>query len=111
MTLCFDILARGVNTFPLIRRTVSPISAKMSGQNGTAPQRKYVTLVSKEGFEFVVLREATLVSPAIRSMLDPDKNFIEAQTGRCVFHDIRYVSNTAGNGKLGCPCETLCMFL
>ncbi|KAJ9157036.1 hypothetical protein NKR19_g3933 [Coniochaeta hoffmannii] len=60
----------------------------MSSRNGTAAQRKYVTLVSKEGFEFVVLREATLVSPAIRSMLDPDKNFLEAQTGRCVFHDI-----------------------
>lgn len=64
----------------------------MSAQNGTsAAQRKYVTLVSKEGFEFVVLREATLVSPAIRSMLDPDRNFLEAQSGRCVFHDIRYV--------------------
>ena len=60
----------------------------MSVQNGTA-QRKYVTLVSKEGYEFVVLREATLVSPAIRSMLDPDKNFREAQTGRCVFQEIR----------------------
>jgi transcription elongation factor B subunit 1 len=67
----------------------------MSAQNGLSAQRKYVTLVSKEGFEFVVLREATLVSPAIRSMLDPEKNFIEAQTGRCVFHDIRYVPNNS----------------
>ncbi|KAH8906728.1 POZ domain-containing protein [Coniochaeta sp. PMI_546] len=60
----------------------------MSAQNGTSPARNYVTLVSKEGFEFVVLREATLVSPAIRSMLDPEKNFLEAQSGRCIFHDI-----------------------
>jgi hypothetical protein len=67
------------------------LSGKMSAQNGTSPPRKYVTLVSKEGFEFVVLREATLVSPAIRSMLDPERNFLEAQSGRCVFHDIRYV--------------------
>ena len=85
----------------------------MSGQNGTAAQRKYVTLVSKEGFEFVVLREATLVSPAIRSMLDPDKNFIEAQTGRCVFHDIRYVSNSNSKRKAwplrdsACSCDEI----
>lgn len=64
---------------------------KMSAQNETSSPRKYVTLVSREGFEFVVLREATMASPAIRSMLDPERNFLEAQTGRCVFHDIRYV--------------------
>lgn len=32
---------------------------------------KYVTLVSSDGFEFVVLREAVLVSSAIKGMLDP----------------------------------------
>lgn len=68
----------------------------MSAQNETSPPRKYVTLVSREGFEFVVLREATMASPAIRSMLDPERNFLEAQTGRCVFHDIRYVNSTVG---------------
>lgn len=31
---------------------------------------KYITLVSADGFEFVVLREAALVSPIIKSMLD-----------------------------------------
>jgi elongin-C len=31
---------------------------------------KYITLVSADGFEFVVLREAALVSPFIKSMLD-----------------------------------------
>jgi hypothetical protein len=80
----------------------------MSGQNGTsAGQRKYVTLVSKEGFEFVVLREATLVSPAIRSMLDPERNFLEAQTGRCVFHDIRYVSTARSLCRM--PWTFVCM--
>lgn len=34
-------------------------------------QSKYVTLVSSDGFEFVVLREAVLVSSAIKGMLDP----------------------------------------
>ncbi|KAI1442437.1 POZ domain-containing protein [Annulohypoxylon stygium] len=49
---------------------------------------KYVTLVSSDGYEFVVLREATLVSPAIKSMLDPNSQFSEAITGRCVFQEI-----------------------
>ena len=31
---------------------------------------KYITLVSAGGFEFVVLREAALVSPIIKGMLD-----------------------------------------
>ncbi len=49
---------------------------------------KYVTLVSKEGFEFVALREATLVSPTMKGMLRG--NFSEAQTGRCTFPEVRY---------------------
>jgi elongin-C len=32
---------------------------------------KYVTLVSGDGFEFVVLRDAAMVSPAIKGMLGP----------------------------------------
>jgi transcription elongation factor B subunit 1 len=50
---------------------------------------KYVTLVSKEGFEFVALREATLVSPTMKGMLRG--NFSEAQTARCTFPEVRYV--------------------
>jgi hypothetical protein len=34
-------------------------------------QSKYVTLISSDGFEFVVLREAVLVSSTIKGMLDP----------------------------------------
>jgi transcription elongation factor B subunit 1 len=37
-----------------------------TGQN----QSKYVTLVSNDGFEFVVLREAACNSSAIKKMLD-----------------------------------------
>jgi transcription elongation factor B subunit 1 len=48
---------------------------------------KYITLVSADGFEFVVLREATLVSPTIKGMLRSP--FREAQTGRCEFPEIR----------------------
>jgi transcription elongation factor B subunit 1 len=31
---------------------------------------KYITLVSADAFEFVVLREAAMVSPIIKGMLD-----------------------------------------
>jgi transcription elongation factor B subunit 1 len=39
-----------------------------SGQNQTPS--KYVTLISSDGFEFVVLREAACISGAIKKMLD-----------------------------------------
>ncbi|KAI4870555.1 Skp1 family protein [Hypoxylon rubiginosum] len=58
----------------------------MPALNGN--QSKYVTLVSSDGFEFVLLREATFVSPAIKSMLDPKSQFAESKTGRCVFEEI-----------------------
>ncbi|KAI0403427.1 BTB/POZ protein [Xylaria palmicola] len=49
---------------------------------------KYVTLVSGDGFEFVVLREAAMISSAIKGMLDPRSQFAEARTNRCVFEEI-----------------------
>ncbi|OTB01017.1 hypothetical protein M426DRAFT_323800 [Hypoxylon sp. CI-4A] len=51
-------------------------------------KNKYVTLVSSDGYEFVLLREATLISPVIKNMLDPKSQFSEARTGRCVFEEI-----------------------
>lgn len=62
--------------------------------NSSASRSKYVTLVSSEGFEFVVLREAAHVSPTVKKMLDPTHGWTEAQTGRCVFEEIRYASLT-----------------
>ncbi|KAH6851149.1 BTB/POZ protein [Chaetomium sp. MPI-CAGE-AT-0009] len=50
---------------------------------------KYITLVSSDGFEFVVLREAALVSPTIKGMLRSP--FVEAQTGRCTFPEINAI--------------------
>jgi transcription elongation factor B subunit 1 len=49
-------------------------------------ENKYITLISAEGHEFVVLREAALVSPTIKGMLRGP--FVEAQTGRCRFEEI-----------------------
>ncbi len=43
---------------------------------------KYVTLVSGDGFEFVVLREAACVSGAIKRMLDP-KSMLSVQISAC----------------------------
>ena len=58
--------------------------------NGYEPgTSKYITLVSSDGFEFVVLREAALVSEAIKGMLRGQ--FTEAKTGRCVFPEIKCV--------------------
>ncbi|KAK3371528.1 BTB/POZ protein [Lasiosphaeria ovina] len=47
---------------------------------------KYITLVSSDGFEFVVLREAACASPTIAGMLR--NQMIEARTGRCSFAEI-----------------------
>jgi transcription elongation factor B subunit 1 len=43
-----------------------------------ADPSKYVTLISSDGFEFVILREAACVSGAIKRMLDPQSEYIEA---------------------------------
>lgn len=50
---------------------------------------KYITLVSCDGFEFVVLREAAMVSPFIRATLDPRSAFAEARDSRCTFAEIK----------------------
>ncbi|KAF7559106.1 hypothetical protein G7046_g5053 [Stylonectria norvegica] len=60
---------------------------------------EYITLVSADGFEFVVLREAAMVSPIIKGMLDQHiigatpltqsaGQFAEAQDARCVFQEM-----------------------
>jgi elongin-C len=65
---------------------------------------KYVTLVSGDGFEFVVFREATKVSPIISGMIDPRSGFAEAKDARCVFQEIRSVSTkTLGQHHIPSP--------
>jgi transcription elongation factor B subunit 1 len=41
----------------------------------TAAPSKYITLVSADGFEFCVLRDAAMVSPIIKGMLDERSAF------------------------------------
>ncbi|KAK3387559.1 BTB/POZ protein [Podospora didyma] len=50
---------------------------------------KYITLISGDGYEFVVLREAAMISPTITGMLR--NQFAEAKTGRCLFPEINGV--------------------
>ncbi|EMR68190.1 hypothetical protein MGN70_001678 [Eutypa lata] len=55
--------------------------------SGSEPS-KYITLISSDGFEFVVLRHAAFISPAIKKMLDPKSQFAEAKNARCNFEEI-----------------------
>lgn len=73
---------------------------------------EYVTLVSCDGFEFIIPRSAACISGTIRRMLDPSSTWIEdchcgmssllttscaigkfseALTGRCVLETLTYV--------------------
>ncbi|GME24995.1 Transcriptional elongation regulator [Neofusicoccum parvum] len=57
----------------------------------SAAMTDYVTLVSRDGFEFKVLRSAANISGAVKRMLDPTNNFAEAKSNRCVFENINGV--------------------
>ncbi|KAL9618994.1 MAG: hypothetical protein Q9204_008342 [Flavoplaca sp. TL-2023a] len=50
-----------------------------------SPQSEYITLISNDGFEFIILREAACVAGTIKRMLDPASNFAEASSGVCRF--------------------------
>ncbi|RYP85149.1 hypothetical protein DL770_005063 [Monosporascus sp. CRB-9-2] len=63
--------------------------------DGSEPSR-YITLISSDGFEFVVLRQAAFISPAIKKMLDPKSQFSEARTGRCHFEEINFHVRSSG---------------
>ncbi|OXV10375.1 hypothetical protein Egran_01867 [Elaphomyces granulatus] len=62
---------------------------------------EYVTLLSGDGFEFVIPRSAACVSGTIRRMLDTSNNFSEAISGRCVLEDLSGI-------VLEKVCEYLC---
>ncbi|KAF2227078.1 transcriptional elongation regulator Elc1/Elongin C [Elsinoe ampelina] len=56
-----------------------------------AEQSEYVTLVSSDGYEFVVQRSAAVISGAIKRMLDPNSGFAESTTGICKFENINAI--------------------
>ncbi|KAI4214929.1 MAG: hypothetical protein LQ351_002644 [Letrouitia transgressa] len=57
----------------------------------SAQPSEYVTLISSDGFEFIVRREAACVAGMIRRMLDTTSNFAEASAGKCTFDNINGV--------------------
>jgi len=73
--------------------------------NGYSEEGKYITLISSDGFEYVVLREATEISPTIKSMLR--NPFSESRTGRCDFPEIRYAISLPPLLPLICPSPSL----
>ncbi|KAF2431054.1 POZ domain-containing protein [Tothia fuscella] len=52
---------------------------------------EYVTLVSNDGFEFVIKRSCANIAGTIERMLNPDHNFAEAVSGKCHFENINGV--------------------
>ncbi|KAF2401516.1 POZ domain-containing protein [Trichodelitschia bisporula] len=52
---------------------------------------EFITLVSSDGFEFVVRKKAALRSGTIRRMVDQGSGFREGVTGRCVMETISAV--------------------
>ncbi|GAM85101.1 hypothetical protein ANO11243_031040 [Dothideomycetidae sp. 11243] len=54
-------------------------------------QSEYITLVSSDGFEFVIRRSAACISPTIKRMLDPTSGFAESTTGVCHFENIHAI--------------------
>lgn len=50
---------------------------------------EWVKLVSNDGFEFVITRDAALISGTIRGMLSQSSNFTEATENKIHFSNIR----------------------
>ena len=74
----------------ILRRRLFSEPVKVSNM-ATAPS-KYITLISGDDYEFVVLREAAMISPFIKRSLDPKSQFLEAKSGRCIFPEMRQVT-------------------
>ncbi|KAI6821587.1 hypothetical protein KC340_g11860 [Hortaea werneckii] len=54
----------------------------------TSSKSDYVTLISNDGFSFVVQRSAATISPMVRKMLDPQSMFMEAKNNTVRFDNI-----------------------
>ncbi|KAI9774284.1 MAG: Transcription elongation factor B (SIII), polypeptide 1 (15kDa, elongin C) [Geoglossum simile] len=56
-----------------------------------ASTSEYVTLVSSDGYQFVVKRSAACVSGALKRMLDPKSNFSEAIENKATLENLNGV--------------------
>ncbi|KAK5121810.1 hypothetical protein LTR85_004685 [Meristemomyces frigidus] len=53
-----------------------------------ASETDYVTLISNDGFSFLVQRSSARISPVIKRMLDPNGAFMEAKDNTCTLQNI-----------------------
>ncbi|KAK4543535.1 hypothetical protein LTR36_005430 [Oleoguttula mirabilis] len=53
-----------------------------------ASETDYVTLISKDGFSYVVQRSSARISPVLKRMLDPTGAFLEAKDNTCILQDM-----------------------
>ncbi|KAM0713162.1 hypothetical protein Q7P35_000614 [Cladosporium inversicolor] len=51
-------------------------------------QSEYVTLISSDGYSFIVQRSSACISGAIKRMLDPSYGFAESKSNTCRFENI-----------------------
>ncbi|KAF9212641.1 hypothetical protein BGZ59_006489 [Podila verticillata] len=56
-----------------------------------ANESEYVTLESSDGFQFVIHREAAMLSGTVKNMLSSSGQFTETTEGIIHFRDIKYV--------------------
>lgn len=61
---------------------------------------KYITLVSAEGFEYVLPREACHASQMLRTSVDPDKHFKENRETVVNLPEMRLVISSCGHPGL-----------
>lgn len=64
---------------------------------------KYITLVSAEGFEYVLPREACHASQMLRTSVDPDKHFKENRETVVNLPEMRLVTFSCGHPGLRNP--------
>ncbi|CAJ0877538.1 14463_t:CDS:2, partial [Entrophospora sp. SA101] len=70
-------------------RSSIPISASLSISNTTTTIQEHVKLISSDGFEFLIEKDAAFVSPTMKNMLSGQ--FIEAQQNTIHFPEIKAV--------------------
>lgn len=68
---------------------------------------KYITLVSAEGFEYVLPREACHASQMLRTSVDPDKHFKENRETVVNLPEMRLVIFSCGHPGLRNPLPPL----
>ncbi|CAG8514686.1 768_t:CDS:2 [Acaulospora colombiana] len=70
--------------------TLNELNYTMSKRNKTSSSPQYVKLISSDGFEFIIQREAAVISGTIGNMLSRPGQFLESELNQIRFRDIKY---------------------